>query len=56
MWNRFRRRMRAVVSGAVCACAMLTAAGLAGCNTTEGVGRDLQSAGEGIEDAADRNK
>lgn len=27
--------------------------GLAGCNTTEGVGRDIEAAGDAIEDAAD---
>jgi predicted small secreted protein len=26
---------------------------LAGCNTVEGMGRDIQSLGEGIEEAAD---
>ncbi|MGF1633399.1 MAG: entericidin A/B family lipoprotein [Phycisphaerae bacterium] len=31
--------------------AVLTLA-VAGCNTTEGVGRDVEAAGEGIEDAA----
>lgn len=29
---------------------------LAGCNTTEGVGKDMQSAGDEVEKAADRNK
>lgn len=28
-------------------------AGLAGCNTTEGAGEDIQEAGSAIEDAAD---
>lgn len=28
-------------------------AGLTGCNTTEGAGRDIQEAGSAIEDAAD---
>lgn len=27
-----------------------------GCNTTEGAGKDIEKAGEGIQDAADRNK
>ena len=26
---------------------------LAGCNTTEGIGRDVESVGEGIQDAVD---
>ena len=26
------------------------------CNTTEGAGQDLKNAGQGIENAADRNK
>jgi predicted small secreted protein len=29
---------------------------LAACNTTEGVGKDLQSAGDEVEKVADRNK
>jgi predicted small secreted protein len=29
---------------------------LAGCNTTQGVGRDLQSAGEEVEKVAKENK
>ena len=28
-------------------------AGFSGCNTVEGVGRDVESVGDGIEDAAD---
>jgi predicted small secreted protein len=31
-------------------------AGLSGCGTMEGFGRDVQKGGEAIEDAADRNK
>ncbi len=27
-----------------------------GCNTTEGVGKDVEKAGEKLQDAADRNK
>jgi predicted small secreted protein len=26
------------------------------CNTTKGVGKDIESAGDGIQDAADRNR
>lgn len=33
--------------------AFLFALGLSACNTTEGVGKDIESVGEGIEDAAD---
>ncbi len=29
---------------------------LMGCNTTEGMGKDMKNAGHGIENAADRNK
>jgi len=48
--------MRALVKG-VCAsvvAAILLAgpAGLMGCNTTEGAGKDIKRAGEKIEDAA----
>lgn len=32
---------------------MLLAAGMAGCNTMEGFGRDVESAGEEIEEQAD---
>ncbi len=28
---------------------------LAACNTTRGVGKDIESAGEGIKDSAERN-
>jgi len=36
------------------ACCTVAAALLfAGCNTVEGVGQDVEAAGEGIEDAAD---
>lgn len=31
----------------------LTGVSLAGCNTTEGAGRDIEAAGEGIQDMAD---
>jgi len=33
--------------------ALLFALGLAACNTTEGVGKDIESVGDSIEDAAD---
>jgi len=29
---------------------------LSGCNTMEGIGEDVESAGEGIEDEAEENK
>lgn len=32
---------------------LLLAAGMAGCNTMEGFGRDVESAGESIEEQAD---
>ncbi len=32
---------------------MMTAAGALGCNTVEGVGKDIKGAGEAIEEAAD---
>ena len=34
----------------------LMASLLAGCNTTEGLGKDIKSAGSGIEHSADKNK
>ena len=30
--------------------------GLAACNTVEGAGKDVKAAGQGIENAADKNK
>lgn len=39
----------------VFAAAFLTMQSL-GCNTTEGAGKDMERAGEKIQDAADRNK
>ena len=35
---------------------ILAATALAGCNTVEGVGRDVQSAGEVVEDGAKKVK
>jgi entericidin B len=34
---------------------VVSAAALAACNTTKGAGKDLQSAGKGIENSAERN-
>lgn len=42
------------VSSALIAAALLAL--LAGCNTTEGAGKDISSAGKAIERSADRNK
>lgn len=41
---------------AVLALLGLTAVGLQACNTMEGAGQDLQKAGQGIENSADKNK
>ncbi|MFN3297261.1 entericidin A/B family lipoprotein [Caldimonas sp.] len=35
---------------------MVTAFGLAGCNTIEGLGKDVQKVGEKMEEAASRKK
>lgn len=40
----------------ILASALILLLALAGCNTTEGVGEDLQSAGKEVEKAADENK
>lgn len=40
------------LAAAVIAAMAVALCSLAGCNTTEGVGKDLESAGEGIKDAA----
>jgi predicted small secreted protein len=37
-------------------CAAVIAASLSGCNTMEGFGRDIKSAGEGLEHEARKNK
>lgn len=37
----------------ILAVAGFSAAGLTGCNTVEGAGQDIESAGESIEDSAD---
>lgn len=49
--------MKSVLSKSVffIAAAFLTMHAL-GCNTTEGAGKDMERAGEKIQDAADRNK
>jgi len=46
-----RTALKAGIAAMFLGCALL--ATLSACNTTEGVGEDLQSAGESIEDAAD---
>lgn len=43
------RRLRALIFVGL----LIAAGGLAGCETTEGFGRDVQSLGEGIEDTAE---
>ena len=35
---------------------LIAAAGLAGCNTVEGFGKDVKKTGEAIEKSADRHK
>jgi predicted small secreted protein len=42
---------KALLIIAIAASALATAA----CNTTKGVGKDIENAGDGIKDAADRN-
>jgi predicted small secreted protein len=44
--------MRKIITFAALSCALLTAA----CNTVEGVGRDVASAGDTVANAADDNK
>src|SRR6185436_11176459 len=48
-------RARLFVLGAILLSAATTTI-LSACNTTEGVGRDVKAAGQGIENAAERNK
>lgn len=40
-------------SRSVVAIAILAALSLSGCNTVDGAGKDMESAGEAIQDAAD---
>lgn len=49
-----RRNLSSIVL--VVAFAVLALAGLNGCSTVEGVGKDIQKGGEAIERAADRSK
>ncbi len=44
---------RLLVTLAISASVLGTAAGLAGCNTVEGVGEDIEAGGDAIQDAAD---
>lgn len=37
-------------------CALFATLALAGCNTVEGVGEDLQAGGSAVEDAANSNR
>ncbi len=47
-----RLLVRSIVSLALAACVAGTPFALAGCNTTEGAGKDVKSLGKGIEDTA----
>ncbi len=42
-----------MIRASIAAFALSTALLLSACNTVEGAGRDLQSAGDAVEDAAD---
>lgn len=48
-------RLSHIVRGAAIALLATGMASLAACNTVEGVGKDVESAGDAIEDAADDN-
>lgn len=50
------RMMETVMKLAFAAFAFVLAAAASACNTVEGVGQDIESAGEAIEEAADENK
>lgn len=50
LWRRTGLHLTALALIAVLGAA---GASLGGCETTEGAGRDIESAGEGIQDAAD---
>ncbi len=51
-----RRRTRSRLGFAALACAIAAPLALAACNTTKGVGKDVEAAGEGIQDIADDTK
>lgn len=50
--NEPERAIRAGLRGLAALAIVSTGLWIAGCNTTEGVGRDIESAGDAIEDAA----
>lgn len=45
--------MKRLIAAALAACMLAV---LAGCNTIEGMGQDIQKAGDSIENAAKKNK
>lgn len=51
-----RRRTRSRLGLAALACAIAAPLALAACNTTKGVGKDVEAAGEGIQEVADDTK
>lgn len=46
-------RRRLAMAGAIAVCGGALAAGMYGCNTTEGVGEDIEATGDAIDDAAE---
>lgn len=47
------KRLTRILAAAAAACSITLA--LSACNTTKGLGRDIEKAGDGIERSADRN-
>ncbi|MGE3108865.1 MAG: entericidin A/B family lipoprotein [Phycisphaerales bacterium] len=54
LFNQIRRKWIQRVVGTAClgVLSVVVLTSLPGCNTTEGVGKDIKSAGAGLEDAA----
>lgn len=51
--NRLKKALSQLAALATIAFIATSGFSLAGCNTVEGVGRDIEGAGDAIEDAAD---
>lgn len=56
MQSLINRIGKSVLVFVVLAAFAVSGAALSGCNTTEGVGKDIKAAGKGIENAADKAK
>jgi len=51
--ERLKKVLNGLAAAATIAIIAMSGVSLSGCNTIEGAGRDIESAGDAIEDAAD---